>query len=223
MYRLTEPERQSLLRQRESGMGYQVVEAVTPLGLARRGVAYNAELLLLDSERDTDRRTLSLSRNLSEAVTKASSSVGMFRSLTVVSDARTTVLLRADATKASSIGASDAPIEKTAQDERFYRFSAFANDNRVQPDNSLSPGSYATPEADGNTVKTGAEAVERYALPNPDPASYRFKVSPVKDTQVQRGIVQPANGHMGGGAEVIFTAGTTKDTVTQPPTQLPDK
>lgn len=131
------------------------------------------------------------------------------------------MLSKAEATKAAS-GASDAPVEKTAQDETFYRFSAFANDNRVQADNSLSAGSYAAPEADGNLVKTGAEAVERYALPNPDPASYRFKVSPLKDTKVQRGIVQPANGHNGGGAEVIFTDGTTKGTVAQPPTKLPD-
>lgn len=222
MYRLTDSDRLSLLRQPESGMGYQVVDAVTILGTTRRGVAYNAELLLLDSDRENDRRILSLSRNLSEAVTKASSAGGMFRSLTVVSDPRMTVLSKAEATKSSG-GASDAPVDKTAQDEQFYRFSAFANDNRVQSDNSLSSGSYATPEADGNTVKNGTEAVERYALPNPDPASYRFKVSPLKDTKVQRGIVQPANGHKGGGAEVIFTAGTTKDTVALPPTKLPDK
>lgn len=222
MYRLSGSDRASLLRQPESGMGYQVVDAVTTLGTVRRGVAYNAELFLLDSERENDRRVLSLSRNLSEAVDKASSATGMFRSLTVVSDPRMTVLSKAEATKSTG-GANDAPVDKTVQDEKFYRFSAFAKDSRVQPDNSLSDGSYATPEADGNTVKTGAEAVERYALPNPDPASYRFKVSPLKDTKVQRGIVQPANGQKGGGAEVIFTVGTTKDTVAQPPTKLPDK
>lgn len=43
----------------------------------------------------------------------------------------------------------------------------------------------------------------------PPQLQYRFKVSPLKDTKVQRGIVQPANGHKGGGAEVIFTDGTT--------------
>lgn len=221
MYRLTESDRLSLLRQPESGMGYQVVDAVTSDFRTARGVVYNAEVLLLDADSQNDRRIM-LSRSLSEAVKTASSTIGTIRSLTVVSDARTTVLSRAEATKAAG-GASDAPVEKTAQDEKFYRFSAFANDNRVQSDNSLSAGSYATPEADGITVKTGTEAVERYALPNPDPASYRFKVSPLKDTKVQRGIVQPANGHKGGGAEVIFTAGTTKDTVALPPTKLPDK
>ncbi len=221
MYRLTESDRLALLRQSESGMGYQVVDAVTNQGVSRRGVAYNAELLLLDADSDSDRRILSLNRHLSEAVTKASSAVGVFRSLTVVQDSRTTILSKSESTRTAG-GASEAPVEKTADNEKFYRFSAFAKDNRVQADNSLSAGSYATPEADGNTVKTGSEAVERYALPNSDPASYRFKISPLKDTKVQRGIVQSANGHKGGGAEVIFTAGTTKDTVAQPPFKLPD-
>lgn len=106
----------------------------------------------------------------------------MFRSLTVVRDQRTTKLSKAEATKAAG-GASDAPVEKTAQDERFYRFSAFANDNRVQADNSLSTGSYAAPEADGNLVKTDADAVERYALPNPAPASVPFQGEPAKGHQ----------------------------------------
>jgi hypothetical protein len=59
-------------------MGYQVVDAVTPLGVDRRGVAYNAELLLLDSDRENDQRTLTLSRNLSEAFVKASTLSGCF-------------------------------------------------------------------------------------------------------------------------------------------------
>jgi hypothetical protein len=120
-------------------------------------------------------------------------------------------------------GASDADAEKTKDGERFYRFSAFANDRRVTPTNGLLPDSYATTEADGNLVKTGSDAVERYALPNDDPASYRFSIKPLKDTEIKKGIVQPANNHKGGGVEVIFTQGTTKETVTQPPAKLPDK
>ena len=112
---------------------------------------------------------------------------------------------------------------RTKDDEKFYRFSAFKNDRRVTPDNGLLPDSYATTEADGDLVKTGTEAVERYALPNDAPASYRFTINPLKDTAIKKGIVQPANNHQGGGVEVIFTEGTTKDTVTQPPAKLPDE
>lgn len=111
---------------------------------------------------------------------------------------------------------------RTKDGEKFYRFSAFRNDHRVTATNGLLPGSYATTEADGSLVTTGAEAVERYALPNDDPASYRFTIKPLKDTTIKKGIVEPANNHHGGGVEVIFTEGTTKDTVTQPPAKLPD-
>ena len=65
-------------------------------------------------------------------------------------------------------------------------------------------------------VSTGEQAVERYALPNPTPAVYRFRIDPTAGTQHQAGIVQPAYGHAGGGVEVLFTAGTAEDTVSGP-------
>ncbi len=220
MYRLNLDEARSLLGQPESGMGYQVVDAVTTDYKTKRGVVYNAELLKLDEDRHSDRIVM-LTKSAAEALKTANTSVGQFRSLAVVRDSRTTVLSKREAKVAG--GASEGEVEKTKEGEKFYRFSAFANDRRVTADNRLSPGSYATTEEDGNKVKTGKEAVERYALPNDDPASYRFTIKPLKETTIQMGIVQPANGHQGGGVEVIFTDGTTKGTVTQPPTKLPDK
>jgi hypothetical protein len=119
---------------------------------------------------------------------------------------------------ASSVGkpAKDGEIEKTKKDEMFKRFSAYQNDNRVNSDGSLKPGSYATTTADAINVKTGKDAVERYALPNPTPAKYVFTIKPKENTDIQRGIVQPAFGHQGGGVEVIFSNGTTLNTVTGP-------
>ena len=219
MFRLTQEETRSLIDQPESGMGYQVVEALTTDFKKKRGIVFNAELLAMDEDRQTDR--LMLRKSASEALKAASSTAGRFRSLSVVRDQRTTVLLSMRAEKAA--GASEAEKEKTKDGDGFYRFSAFENDRRVTADRRLLPGSYATTEADGNRIKTGKEAVERYALPNDDPASHRFTVKPEKDTTIQTGIVQPANGHQGGGVEVIFTAGTQKDTVTLPPTKLPDE
>lgn len=220
MYRLNPDETRSLLRQPESGMGYQVVDAVTVDFKTKRGVVYNAELLTLDEDRQSD-RVLMLTKSATEALRSASSTVGQFRSLAVVRDSRTTVLSKREAKAVG--GAGDAEAEKTRDSEKFYRFSAFANDHRVTLENSLLAGTYATTEEDGGNVKTGKDAVERYALPNDDPASYRFTIRPLKDTRIQKGIVQPANSHNGGGVEVIFTDGTTKDTVTQPPAKLPDK
>ena len=219
MFRLSPEETRSLIQQPESGMGYQVVDAVTADYKKKRGIVLNAELLVLDEDRQTDRLVV-LRKSASEALKAASSTAGKFRSLSVVRDDRTTVLsMRAAKAGSASEGTSD----KTKDGDRFYRFSAFQNDRRVTPEKSLLPGTYATTEKDGNTIKTGKEAVERYALPNDDPASYRFTVKPEKDTTIQTGIVQPANGHQGGGVEVIFTDGTQKDTVTLPPAKLPDE
>lgn len=219
MFRLSEGEIGSLLRQPESGMGYQVVDALTTDSRTKRGIVYNAELLTLDENRLSDRMIM-LTKTVSEALRTASSTAGEFRALTVVHDARTTRLAKQESKTAG--GADTAAEQKTKDGDAFYRFSAFANDRRVTAENGLLPGTYATTKEDGDKVKTGRDAVERYALPNDDPASYRFTIKPLKDTTVQKGIVQPANNHQGGGVEVIFTTGTTKNTVTQPPVKLPD-
>jgi hypothetical protein len=97
------------------------------------------------------------------------------------------------------------------------------NDRRVTADKGLLPGTYATTEADGKNIKTGKDAVARYALPNSDPASYVYTIWPKKETEIQRGTVEPTNGQPGGGVEVIFTNGTTAATVTLPPDKIPDE
>jgi hypothetical protein len=117
----------------------------------------------------------------------------------------------------------DAPEEKTNAGEVFVRFSAYENDNRVRQDGSLRPGSYATTEEDAKNVKTGRDAVGRYALLNPQPASYRFTIRPEKDTVIQKGFVEPAYEQPGGGIEVIFKNGATPNTVTLPADKIPDE
>ena len=216
MYRLNDAETRSLLKQPESGMGYQVVDAVTTDYKTKRGVVYNAELLALDEDHRSDSVIL-LTTPVAEALRTANDTTGRFQLLTVVTDPRTTVLSRQPAGRAG-----EADDEKTKEGETFYRFSSFAHDRRVASDNSLLPGTYATTEEDGNKVKTGVGALERYALPNDDPASHRITIKPQKDTNIRKGIVQHANARPGGGVEVIYTEGTTKDTVAQSPTNLPD-
>ena len=54
MLKLSSPLMNELLSQPESGMGYQLVEATMAAGETKRGIAYNAELLLFEEEsRDT--------------------------------------------------------------------------------------------------------------------------------------------------------------------------
>jgi hypothetical protein len=117
--------------------------------------------------------------------------------------------------------AADAPPELTEDDEVFKRFSAYRNDRRVTPDGGLLPGTYATTEKDAENIHTGREAVGRYALPNPQPASFVFTILPDGGTVVHCGIVQPAFGQPGEGVEVLFAQGTEAGTVTGP-TKIPD-
>ena len=124
---------------------------------------------------------------------------------------------------ASNAAAEDSPITLTVLAEIFKRFSAYANDKRVTPGKGLTPGTFATTKEDADAnVKTGSDAVARYALPNSKPASNVFTITPATDTEVKRGTAQPANNQPGGGVEVIFVYGLPDGTVTGPVT-IPDQ
>jgi hypothetical protein len=204
-----------LLNQHESGMGYQIVEAITFDNKIKRGIAYNAELLLFEEEPRRMFRTATFAQLLNEAKI----STGEIKSLNVVTNTASASPAFALRESASNCGkqtapAKDAPIEKTKEKEVFKRFTAYENDHRITPDGKLLPGTYATTEEDAKHAPTGKIAVARYALPNPKPASNVWTIKPWKDTLIQSGIVEPANDQPGGGAEVIFTKGTNPGTVT---------
>ena len=127
------------------------------------------------------------------------------------------------ALNASMAAAEAAPITLTVLDEIFRRFSAYANDKRVTTAKGLTPGTFATTKEDADAnVKTGTDAVARYALPNTKPASNVFTITPAKDTELKRGTAQPANNQPGGGVEVVFVNGLPDGTVAGPIT-IPDK
>lgn len=204
-------------------MGYQLVEATLPDNKTRRGVAYNAELLLFEEEP----RKVMLTASYASLLESARSGVGEIKALRVVPRAMPTTLSagvrESSAAYEKKAGpAKNATPEKTKAGEVFKRFSAYKNDRRVMPDGSLRAGTYATTEEDAKNVKTGKDAVARYALPNPQPASYVFTIRPDKDTVIQSGIVEPAYGQPGGGVEVIFTNGTQPKTVIGPE-KIPDE
>jgi hypothetical protein len=124
---------------------------------------------------------------------------------------------------AKSEEAKDAPVTLTTAGEVFKRFSPYANDRRVTAGMGLLVGTFATTREDADQhVKTGMDAVARYALPSDKPASNVFTIKPAADTNLQRGTVAPANNQPGGGVEVIFVNGSPDGTVTGPAT-IPDK
>ncbi len=203
-----------LLNQHESGMGYQIVEAVTADHKTKRGIAYNAELLLFEGEPRAQLRA-----DYRSLLAEAKISTDEIRSLRVMTSAASTasayVLHETFARYERKIRpAKDAQPEKTREKEVFKRFTAYENDQRITSDGKLLPGTYATTEEDAKKAPTGKIAVARYALPNPKPASNVWTIEPRKDTLIQYGIVEPANEQPGGGVEVIFTKGTDPGTVT---------
>ena len=124
---------------------------------------------------------------------------------------------------AANAAAELAPITLTEAAEIFRRFCAYAKDRRITPGRGVTPGTFATTKEDADAnVKTGIDAVARYALADSKPASNVFTISPAKDTELKRGTVQPANNQLGGGVEVIFVNGLPDGTVTGP-VLIPDR
>jgi len=86
----------------------------------------------------------------------------------------------------------------------------------------LTPGTFAATEEDARHVRTGVDAVVRYALQNKTPAKWRFTIEPPIGQKLQRGMAEPAFGEPGGGVEVIFVDGSPDGTV-YGPDELPER
>jgi len=212
----------SLLRQPETGMGWQLVDVEHARGTPERMIAVNASFLASG---------WSELRNLARAEGRLSESVlfkaarnaapAEIKAIRVVRPARMVTEMKSRGAAAPA-PAADAPETFTEKDDQFRRFSAFENDRRVTSDNGLLPGTYGTTAKDADAhVHTGMDAVRRYALPNPAPAKYEFVIRPPERTRIKEGIVEPANNQPGGGVEIIFVEGSPPDTVTRGRT-LPD-
>ncbi len=223
MFRLSDTETNQLLEEAETGMGYQLVEVTRRDNTMQRGFAYNAELVLVD----TEPRRLMLADSYARLLEEAPGTVGEIKSIRVVGEGASILVADQVHDSDNPYGAlhgpaSGAPFGTTRQGETFTRFSAYRNDRRITPAGRLRAGTYATTEQDAEHVKTGAEAVARYALANPQPASHVFTIHPSEGTVMQRGLVHPAHGQPGGGVEVIFTNGTQPKSVTGPE-RIPDQ
>jgi len=206
-----------LLALPESGMGFQFVEFVTDDAQRQSGIAFNAEFLIGAQE---SRTTLGDAERIRFAQLERSARRPrtLVREIHLLSPDRWADLgLQVKEAHSPYLThgrpAKDAQIEFTEPQERFFRFSAFRHDKRINGDLSLRPGTYASTFKDATNVRTGADAVRRYALPNPDPAVHRFLLQPPLPAAIQRGIAEPAHGQPGGGVEVVFPRGTAARTV----------
>lgn len=206
----------------ETGMGYQIIEAKRYEKTSKdRFVVFNSEIVIdLDSEfldfkeqikTDGYPRILSKAKSLPIKTSTISlvsrSQITEFRILTERKK-------KEHGRHSDGKGAADNPKELADGEEIFVRLSAFENDKRIDFGNKkLIPGTYTTTDSDYlDCVRFSDDPIERYALPNDDEIKWAFYVQPKTNDSFQRGIVQPAFGHDGGGIEIYFENGTSNNT-----------
>jgi hypothetical protein len=231
VWNLDEVGRTALLDLPETGMGFQLVEALA-LGETKRFLVLNAEHAMDLAEiklepSDDPLAILSNGIRIMELIHK-----GRLESL-VSAPAPHSFRLLGSRISAPTAGtgvqiATPSSLVKRVTliaSRAFHRFSAFHPDRRVNPaTGSFLPGTYAAPQSEVPFVPTGFTAVGRFALPNTLPASHHYEIDAPVGTVVDFGTVAPAFGQAGGGVEAYFQNGVTNAKV--PPTpvsQLPDE
>jgi hypothetical protein len=203
---------QDLLRLPESGMGYQFIEAETGYGYSQRNkyLVLNSQLLIDDSPQILNEVKSVFKSGYRNSLYSASEFE--IRNIRLVENLSN---FRVKAFSASTkTGAIHQKKEQADGVEVFTRLSVYEDDKRVDKENKrLIPGSYTTTSDDYLLCKKqNLDPVDRYALPNDELIQWVFYIQPKNTDWLQRGIVESDYGHKGGGKEVYFADGTTKDT-----------
>ncbi len=211
---------QSLLSLPETGMGYQIIDAKRQGRFAtERFVVYNSELIVeLDNNFNTNKRQIlleSYTKMFSQSDFIALESPILVRQ-SAVRNVRTfsESSMNTKGRHSGTTGAIDNSPRYASGSEMFVRLSAYPDDKRIDfVKMKLKSGSYTTTEADYLTCKKYSDdPVDRYALPNDETIKWAFYIRPKSNDQYRPGVVQPANGHSGGGIEALFDNGTSDGT-----------
>ena len=211
-FKLRASQENDLLRQPETGMGYQVIEAGKAGNyILERFLVLNSEIVIEMNTSTSD----NIRRIIREGVysIKASANYFTLNIISVLNENQFRNIIN-ESKNENERGAIENPVEYANGIEFFVRLSAFDNDRRVDKVNMcLRAGSYTTTMEDYLKCKAiNADPVDRYALPNNDKVQFAFHIQPLKANTLQRGTVQPANGKRGGGKEAYFALGTSSGT-----------
>jgi hypothetical protein len=206
----------------ETGMGYQVIEAKRYGRTSKeKFVVYNSELIIdFDSRFSEFKRQIiiegySIILNRAEALPIETSTISLIARSQITESRILTESQKKDKGRHSGgRGAADNPKEPADGNEIFVRLSAYENDKRIDFENKkLRPGTYTTTNSDYlKCVELADDPIDRYALPNDEKIKWAFSVQPKTNDVFQRGIVQPAFEHDGGGIETYFENGTSNNT-----------
>lgn len=210
-----------LLQLPESGMGYQVVFSYNKKkGEAEKLMVFNSKLILpMDSSFTYEVRQVKMygfiaALNSANLGSNFGSPVLAYKSSLIESRTQAADKFEKFRRRKGGIGAVDSNPRNCYGEEMFVRLSAYEDDTRVDEIRMcFRPGTYATTFEDFQTCKsTGDNPVDRYALPNDETIKWAFYCKPLVIDKVRMGIVQPANGHDGGGVEGLFDNGTSSGT-----------
>lgn len=222
IYKAYSSDSNKLLSLPETGMGYQVIEGqLSGSYTTKRYVVYNSNLIVdLDDNFSRNKQLIinkgySLVLNESSLLNIKTESIKLIAKKSItesryLSDSKINVNKRQSGSK----GVVDNPKEYADGKEYFVRLSAYENDKRIDFEKKrLKDGTFTTTLYDYiSCVKTKDDPVDRYALPNDETIKWAFYVQPKSYDTLQRGIVQPAFGHAGGGIEAYFENGTAENT-----------
>jgi hypothetical protein len=235
MWHLKDSAIESLLALPETGMGFQLVEAViwgksTPLLVLNSSSAIDlsqAELIPSDDPITILRNGARIVEAMRPDIVQTLMAAPEPHSFRLLST-RIGKLPMQISTSPPLHAAKPSSLVKRVSlpaNRAFHRFSAFNPDRRVNPiTGDFLPGTYAAPESEVAFVPTGFVAVGRFALPNNLPASYHYEIEAPPGTVVDFGTVAPAFGQAGGGVEAYFSTAVTN--AKRPPTpmsKIPDE
>ncbi len=236
MWNLNEGAIRSLVDLPETGMGFQLVEAVV-LGITKPLLVLNAEraidiaeigLELGDDPSVILRNGLRIIDTMNSGIVQTMFAAPQPHSFKLLGSRISVPQIANPAAGGVLMVALPSSLVKHVSlpaNRVFHRFSAFNPDRRVDPTSgSLLPGTYVAPESEIPFVPTGFTAVGRFALPNNLPASHHYVIEVPAGTSVDFGTVAPAFGQAGGGVEAYLKNAVTNAQV--PPTpasKLPDE
>ena len=212
-YQLNASQENQLLNEPETGMGYQIIEA------SKAGEYLREKFIVLNTQAVIEidgYEAIYIRSIISEGIHrfKMKADVVTLNSIKVLTEIQFRGIKVSEPKATKESGATENAVENANGIELFVRLSAFEDDKRVDKINKcLRAGSFTTTIDDYATCKKiNDDPIERYALPNNDTIKFAFYILPKKTDTLQRGIVQPAYNKRGGGKEVYFANGTSKET-----------
>ena len=222
IFRIYPQDAETLLEKPETGMGYQIINASQyNRTLVRKFVVYNTNLAIeLDSDFQTNRRLI-INEGYKAVLNKATElmlemdSIKVFENASVRESRILSESKKSGKKRHSGVkGATDSPKEYANGTDIYVRISAYEDDQRIDFQKMrLKPGSFTTTLGDyTDCVSTNDDSIDRYALPNDEKINWSFYIKPKTVDVLQKGIVQPAFNHEGGGIEAYFEKGTSENT-----------